>query len=143
MAEHFQEHDYLPRWNGDAAGFKRYQQEVRIYKLRKDLSKEVSYAAELIVGLTGPARTCALQSPEEDLWPHDTLLNEARANGPPDGEEEVIDPVISVRSINLRAIDLLTRRLERELMSARPIREANAWSRFSARINSSVNIACA
>jgi len=31
--------DFVPRWNGDPSGFKRWQQEVRIFKLRKDLSK--------------------------------------------------------------------------------------------------------
>ena len=37
----------------------------------------VSYAAELIVGLTGPARTAALQLSEDELWPLERLRAEA------------------------------------------------------------------
>ena len=45
--------DIVPRWNGDPAGFKRWQQEVRIFKLRKDLSKEISFAADFGDGPVG------------------------------------------------------------------------------------------
>ena len=72
------EYNTIPRWNGDPPGFKRWQQEVKIYRLRKDMSKEVSYAAELIVGLTGAARSAALQLSEEDLWPQYTLMTSAQ-----------------------------------------------------------------
>ena len=44
------EHSHIPRWNGDPPGFKRWSQEVKIFRMRKDLNKEISYAAELIVG---------------------------------------------------------------------------------------------
>ena len=67
----------LPRWNGDPAGFKRYHQEVRIYRLRKDMTRPLSFAAELVTGLSGSARICALQMPEAELVPYDTLYARA------------------------------------------------------------------
>ena len=65
--------DEVPRWSGDPPGFKRWTQEVKIFKLRKDVGKERFFAAELIVGLTGPARTAALQLTEDELWPKAAL----------------------------------------------------------------------
>ena len=72
------EHNHIPRWNGDTPGFKRWAQEVKIFRLRKDLNKEISYAAELIVGLSGAARSAALLLSEEDLWPQYTLMSIAQ-----------------------------------------------------------------
>ena len=79
MSEHRDELSTIPRWNGDPPGFKRWQQEVKICRLRKDLNKEVSFAAELIVGLSGAARTAALQLTEQELWPQRALMQEAHA----------------------------------------------------------------
>ena len=72
------EHANIPRWNGEPAGFKRWSQEVKIYRLRKEMNKEISYAADLIVGLSGAARSAALQLSEEDLWPQHTLMRAAQ-----------------------------------------------------------------
>ncbi len=57
----------VPRWSGHPPGFKRWQQDVKIYRLRQHMTKEVSYAAELIVGLSGPARSATLQLTEDEL----------------------------------------------------------------------------
>ena len=72
------DHSSIPRWNGDPPGFKRWSQEEKIFRLRKDLGKEISYAAELIVGLSGAARSAALLLSEEDLWPQFTLMAAAQ-----------------------------------------------------------------
>ncbi len=77
MSEYRDELATIPRWNGDPPGFKRWQQEVKIYRLKKDLNKEVSYAAELIVGFSGAARAAALQLTEDELWPQRMLMQEA------------------------------------------------------------------
>ena len=50
---------------------------MKIYKLRKDLNKEISYAADLIVGLSGAARSAALHLSEEELWPQRALRQAA------------------------------------------------------------------
>ncbi len=110
----------IPRWNGDPPGFKRWQQEVKIFRLRKDMSKEVSYAAELIVGLTRPARTAALQLTEEEFWPyqklHEEALEEAQLAEPDEAGNQPRPRGVTSREINLLAKDTLVKRLERDLL---------------------------
>ena len=124
----------IPRWNGDPPGFKRWQQEVKIFKLRKDLTKEVSYAAELIVGLTGPARTAALQLSEDELWPLERLRAEAaEAADLADADEEgnQANPRnVSTKQANMMAIDGLVQRLERDLLQSKPIQRGERMEAF-------------
>ena len=133
----------VPRWNGDPAGFKRWQQEVRIFKLRKDLNKELSYAAELVVGLSGAARTAALQLDEESLWPYDTIVRERQLEAMSEGDDGGLDPHPSNREVNLKAIDNLVRRLEAELMQSKPV-QRGAMMASSSRLTSATGAkACA
>ena len=124
----------IPKWNGDPPGFKRWQQEVKIFKLRKDLTKEVSYAAELIVGLSGPARTAALQLSEDELWPLDRMRAEARDEAElaePDEEGNHPNPRnVSTKEANIMSIDGLVRRLERDLLQSKPIQRGERMEAF-------------
>ena len=126
--------DHVPRWNGDPAAFKRWQQEVRIYKLRKDLSKEVSFAAELVTGLSGPARAAALQLTEADLWPYDSLLADAVQHAADQSHDDHVEPVVppTMREVNLKAIDLLVQRLEQDLLQSKPVQRGERMESFFA-----------
>ena len=126
------ERDQIPRWNGEPPGFKRWQQEVRIYKLRKDLSKEISFAAELIVGLSGPARAAALQMDEKELWPLDELYEKAVqvAIEASTAGSEVLPRDPTNREINLLAIEKLMIRLERDLLQSKPVQRGERMETF-------------
>ena len=57
--------DYLPKWDGDPAGLQRWKDVVNIFRMRNDLTKSRSYAAELIDGLTGAAKMSAMNMAED------------------------------------------------------------------------------
>ena len=137
MGEHHRDDGVytIPRWNGDPPGCRRWQQEVKIYRLRKDMSKEVSYAAELIVGLTGAARSAALQLSEEDLWPQYTLMasaqDEADLAEPNDEEGRRPNPRwVTNKEVNFMAIDTLVKRLERDLLQSKPVQRGERMEMF-------------
>ena len=124
----------IPRWNGDPPRFKRWQQEVKIYKLRKDLSKEVSYAADFIVGLTGPARVAALQLSEEELWPLQALRDEAEEEAqlaqPDENGQQPRARNVAMKETNMLAIDTLVKRLERDLLQSKPVQRGERVESF-------------
>ena len=59
----------LPRWNGDPSTFKRYEQEVTIFMYTCELTKKKCYAAILLSGLSGVAKTAGMQIQVEKLRP--------------------------------------------------------------------------
>ncbi len=125
----------IPRWNGDPPGFKRWQQEVKIYRLRKDMSKEVSYAAELIVGLNGAARSAALQLTEEDLWPQHKLMRDAQdeVDLAQDLDDQGTRPNarwVTNKEANYMAIETLVKRLERDLLQSKPVQRGERMEMF-------------
>ena len=136
------EHSHIPRWNGDPPGFKRWSQEVKIYRMRKDLNKEISYAAELIVGLTGAARSAALLLSEEDLWPQYTLMTQAQDEvdlmehpDPTEGEEQrpAERPAprwVTNKEVNLMGIETLVKRLEKDLLQSKPVQRGERMEMF-------------
>ena len=129
------EHSHIPRWNGDPPGFKRWSQEVKIFRMRKDLNKEISYAAELIVGLSGAARSAALLLSEEDLWPQYTLMAAAQEDNdlleaPAEGEVRLAPRWITNKEVNLMGIDTLVNRLEKDLLQSKPVQRGERMELF-------------
>ena len=59
----------IPRWNGDPSTFKRWEQEVTIFTYTCELTKKKCYAAILLSGLSGIAKTAALQVSMDRLRP--------------------------------------------------------------------------
>jgi hypothetical protein len=99
------------------------------------MSKEVSYAAELIVGLSGAARSAALQLTEEDLWPQHWLMQAARdeADLADDLDEEGTRPRprwVSNKEVNYLAIETLVKRLERDLLQSKPVQRGERMEMF-------------
>ena len=62
-------HSRVPEWDGQSAGWQRYKDELRVWRLSVNLSSPYSMAARLISGLSGTARRVAIQMQEEQLLP--------------------------------------------------------------------------
>ncbi len=135
MGEHRAELSTIPQWIGDPPGFKRWQQEVKIFRLGKDMNKEVSYAAELIVGLSGGARSAALQLTEDELWPQRKIMREAQdeadlADDFDDAGARAAPRWVTNKEVNYMAIDTLVRRLERDLLQSKPVQRGERMEMF-------------
>ena len=98
--------DYLPQWDGEPAGLQRWKEAVKIFRLRNDLTKSKSYAAELIDGLSGAARIAAMQMEESFLLP---IPEEAYLR---DGQEWA--------KANTKGSDNLTSSLEAQFTASKP-----------------------
>ena len=114
MKSDWNHQDSVPRWNGDSAGFKRWQQEVRIYRLPCDLSKMRSYSAELVMGVSGAARTAALQLSNDVLCPFASDAGQIQPS--------------SWKSMNQKGMQNMMEKFESELLQSKPIQRGERLS---------------
>ena len=108
---------HLPQWDGDRSGWRRYQQEVRLYKTGEKLEVSWSVAARLVGGFKGAARRVGLAMTDQELLP--------TARSIPDNRERKADR-------NRREIEALMARLETELGQQRPQKKGESFEMFFA-----------
>ncbi len=110
------------------------------------MSMEVAYAAELIVGLTGPARSPALQLTESELWPYQELRNGAIEQAQlltTDPQQPVEARWVTSKEVNYLASDNSMKRLERDLLQSKPVQRGERMESSSARPTIRESAACA
>ena len=61
--------DNTPGWNGDPATWDDFEEEVRFFKLASDMTRSRSFAASIVMKLTGTAKSVAKEIPDTDLLP--------------------------------------------------------------------------
>ena len=60
---------YIPGWNGDPATWEEFEEQVRFFKLASDMTRSRSFAAAIVMKLTGTAKSIAKEIPDEELLP--------------------------------------------------------------------------
>ena len=60
---------HIPTWNGNAATWEHFRDEVRIWRMGENLSVSYSVGARMVAGLSGPARTLAMRMDEREVHP--------------------------------------------------------------------------
>ena len=57
---------HIPTWNGNAAKWESFRDEIRVWRLGENLNVKCSLAARLVSGLSGPARmTCMIMDADQ------------------------------------------------------------------------------
>ena len=59
----------IPSWDGAPAGWQRYQEQVRLWRMGENLDVKYSVAARLVARLSGAARRACINMTEESLMP--------------------------------------------------------------------------
>ena len=59
----------IPSWDGSPAGWQRYQEQVRLWRLGENLDVRYSVAARLVSRLSGAARRACINMPDASLMP--------------------------------------------------------------------------
>ena len=60
---------HIPTWNGNAAKWESFRDEIRVWRLGENENVKYSLAARLVSGLTGPARLTCMTMDAEQLHP--------------------------------------------------------------------------
>ena len=60
---------HIPTWNGNAAKWEAFRDEIRVWRLGENLNVKYSLAARLVSGLSGPARLTCMTMDAEQLHP--------------------------------------------------------------------------
>ena len=60
---------HIPTWNGNAAKWESFRDEIRVWRLGENLNVKYSSAARLVSGLSGPARLTCMTINAEQLHP--------------------------------------------------------------------------
>ena len=60
---------HIPTWNGNAAKWESFRDEVRVWRLGENLNVKYSLAARLVSGLSGPARMTCMTMDADQLHP--------------------------------------------------------------------------
>ena len=60
---------HIPTWNGDAAKWESFRDEIRVWRLGENLNVKHSLAARLVSGLSGPARMTCMTMDADQLHP--------------------------------------------------------------------------
>ncbi len=71
MADHRDNRNDQPTWDGNPTTWRPFKDEVRIWTLGCDADVKYCIAARLVRNLTGPARRAALTLKEDELQPTD------------------------------------------------------------------------
>ena len=61
--------DRVPTWNGNAAEWESFRDEIRVWRLGENLNVKYSLAARLVSGLSGPARMTCMTMDADQLHP--------------------------------------------------------------------------
>ena len=60
---------HIPTWNGNAAKWESFRDEIRVWRLGENLNVRYSLAARLVSGLSRPARLTCMTMDAEELHP--------------------------------------------------------------------------
>ena len=60
---------HIPTWNGNAAKWESFRDEIRVWRLGENLNVKYSLAARLVSGLSGPARMTCMTMDADQLHP--------------------------------------------------------------------------
>ena len=60
---------HIPTWNGNAAKWESFRDEIRVWRLGETLNVKYSLAARLVSGLSGPAQLTCMTMDAEQLHP--------------------------------------------------------------------------
>ena len=60
---------HIPTWNGNAAKWESFRDEIRVWRLGENLNVKYSLAAKLVSGLSGPARMTCMTIDADQLHP--------------------------------------------------------------------------
>ena len=63
------ERRHVPTWNGNAAKWESFHDEIRVWRLGENLNVKHSLAARLVSGLSGPARMTCMTMDADQLHP--------------------------------------------------------------------------
>ena len=60
---------HIPTWNGNAAKWESFREEIRVWRLGENLNVKYRLAAKLVSGLSGPARMTCMTMDADQLHP--------------------------------------------------------------------------
>ena len=60
---------HIPTWNGNAAKWESFRDEIQVWRLGENLNVKYSLAARLVSGLSGPARMRCMTMDADQLHP--------------------------------------------------------------------------
>ena len=116
--------DNTPGWNGDPATWDEFEEKVRFFKLASDMSRARSFAASIVLKLSGTAKSVAKEMPDVDLLPFAPIIP---AEG--EGADQYRKPHHWAYA-NAKGVDNLMKKLKDTLCIQKPIMKAQRLAEF-------------